>query len=70
MDKKQFVEELWNKYEQFKETAEQYQFPLLVLYDSKLMPAYRDLQENWNEEHADIFIRGMQNIVFKNLGIE
>lgn len=70
MDKKEKVEALWNRLEQYKATAEQHTFPLLLMIDMKLVPAYNDLKKNWNEEHADIFIRSMENIVFKKLGIE
>ena len=70
MGKKEKVEALWNRLGQYKATAEQHMFPLLIMLDMKLVPAYNDLKKNWNEEHADIFIRSMENIVFKKLGIE
>ena len=63
------VEEVWKKYNDFKETAEQHDFVELVMFDSKLSPAYNDLQKNWNEDHAQKFINGMKNIVFKQFGI-
>lgn len=64
------VEEVWKKYNDFKETAEQHDFVKLVMFDSKLIPAYNDLQKNWNEDHAQKFINGMKNAVFKQFGIE
>lgn len=64
------VEEVWKKYNDFKETAEQHDFAKLIMFDSKLIPAYNDLQKNWNEDHAQKFINGMKNIVFKQFGIE
>lgn len=64
------VEEVWKKYNDFKETAEQHDFVKLVMFDSKLIPAYNDLQKNWNEYHAQKFINGMKNVVFKQFGIE
>lgn len=64
------VEEVWKKYNDFKETAEQHDFAKLVMFDSKLIPAYNDLQKNWNEDHAQKFINGMKNVVFKQFGIE
>lgn len=67
---KEEIEELWKKYNDYKETAEQYEFVLLLRFDSLLVPAYKDLQENYTDEHAKIFINGMKNIVFKKLGIE
>ena len=56
------VEEVWKKYNDFKETAEQHDFVKLVMFDSKLIPAYNDLQKNWNEDHAQKFINGMKNV--------
>lgn len=64
------VEEVWKKYNDFKETAEQHDFVKLVMFDSKLIPAYNDLQKNWNKDHAQKFINGMKNVVFKQFGIE
>lgn len=64
------VEEVWKKYNDFKETAEQHDFVKLIMFDSKLIPAYNDLQKNWNEGHAQKFINGMKNVVFKQFGIE
>lgn len=65
---KEKVEELWTKYNEYKETAEQHMFVQLLMFDRMLIPVYNDLQENWNDEHAKIFINGM-GIVFKKLGI-
>ena len=64
------VEEVWKKYNDFKETAEQHDFVKLIMFDSKLIPAYNDLQKNWNEDNAQKFINGMKNVVFKQFGIE
>lgn len=69
-NKREKVDKLWEKYESYKDTAEQHEFPLLVMFDSLLVPAYKDLNENWNEQHADSFIRGMLTHVFPTLGIE
>lgn len=60
---------MWEKYNNFKQTAEQHQFPTIFMYDMILEPKYKDLQENWTDEHAEIFIKGL-DIVFKKLGIE
>lgn len=70
IDKKEIVEELWNKYEKFKETAEQVLFPTILQFDQLMIPAHMDLKENWNDEHADLFIKGMETIVFPKLGIK
>lgn len=66
---KEKIEELWNKYNEFKITAEQHLFPIILSYDMLLEPKYKDLQENWTDEHAEIFIKGL-DIVFNKLGIE
>jgi len=66
---KEQIEEMWKKYNSFKETAEQHDFVKLIMFDAKLIPAYNDLKKNWNEDHAKKFINGM-NIVFNKLGIK
>lgn len=65
-----YIENLWKKYQEYKETAEQSMFPQLVLYDAILEPSYKDLQEHWSDEHAKTFIKGMEDIVFNKLGIK
>ena len=40
-----------------------------MMFDMILEPRYKDLHENWSDEHAEIFIKGL-NIVFNKLGIE
>lgn len=62
--------ELMKKYEDYKKTAEQHMFPLLLILDSKLVSAHRDLNKNWSQEHGEIFVRGMKNTVFPKLGIK
>lgn len=69
MTKKEEVEQLWDKYNSYKETAEQHMFQYLIIFDVALIPAYNDLKENWDDEHADKFIKGMEQIVFPKLGI-
>ena len=69
MNKKEQVEALYSKFRQYTETAEQHEFPYLLQYDMIISRGYRDLQENWNEEHADSFIRGVTKSL-KHLGIE
>lgn len=64
------VNEIWEKYNSFKETAEQHDFVKLLMFDSKLIPAYNDLQNNWDDDHAKKFINGMKNVVFKQFGIK
>ena len=66
---KEKVEEMWAKYNAFKETSEQHDFVKLIMFDMRLVPAYNDLQKNWDNNHAQTFINGM-NIVFNKLGIK
>ena len=68
-EKKKLIEELYAKYEKYKETAEQHEFPSLMYYDVFLNAGYKDLQENYTKEHADKFINGIK-IVLNRLGIE
>ena len=63
MDNKEKVDFLWNKFEEYKRTAEQHEFIQLFMYDSKLFPLYYDLQVNYTEEHAEIFIRVMTKVL-------
>ena len=63
MSKKQMVEYLWYKFAKYKETAEQHEFVKLFAYDNKLFPLYHDLQVNYSEEHAVIFIKVMAKVL-------
>lgn len=69
MNMKEKIAIMWEKYNNYKQTAEQHQFPTIFMYDMILEPRYKDLQENWSDEHAEIFIKGL-NIAFNKLGIE
>ena len=69
MNKKEHVEELYNKFRKYTETAEQHEFPYLIQYDMIISMGYEDLKKNWNEDHADSFIRGVSKSL-KQLGIE
>lgn len=60
---------MWEQLNKFKDSAEQAQFPFLLMMDVQLVPAYEDLEKNWNEEHAEIFIKAMKQ-VFQKLGIK
>lgn len=63
------IDHLWQKFEDFKATAEQSQFVALLMYDSMLIPRYQDLQKNWDEGHAQIFARVMTEEVFPKFRI-
>lgn len=69
MDNKERVEYLWKKFDEYKETAEQHEFVKLFMLDAKIVPAYNDLQENYTEEHAEIFIRVMTKVL-GSLGVK
>ena len=69
MNKKQMVEYLWYKFAKYKETAGQHEFIKLFALDNKLFPLYHDLQVNYSDEHADIFIRVMTRVL-KELGAD
>jgi hypothetical protein len=63
------VKQVFEKFQEYKKRAEQSQFPLILFYDMQITPAYLDLCENFNEEHARIFTHALKNIVFPKLGI-
>lgn len=69
MTKQQKIIKMWSALEDYKKTAEQHQFVTLMAIDCLFGPAYLDLQANWNEEHADSFIKGM-NMIFERLKIK
>lgn len=43
MNKKEEVEALWKKYNDYKETAEQHMFVQLMMFDRVLISAHNDL---------------------------
>ena len=55
----EYIDKAWASYEKFKETAEQHDFPYILMWDLKLIPLYEDLHKNWDEHHAEIFMKGM-----------
>lgn len=66
---KERVEELYKKWQDYKETAEQHEFPVIFMQDIIIKRGYMDLQKNWDDEHAKIFIRAMEKTL-KARGIE
>lgn len=66
---KDMIETAWSRYEEYKERAEQHEFPELLFLDSKLVPMYNDLTANWNEAHAEIFYKWML-VIGKRFGID
>ena len=69
MENMEKVEYLWKKFDEYKDRAEQHEFVRLFMLDVKLVPAYKDLKANYDEEHAEIFIRVMKQVL-KSLGVE
>lgn len=53
------VEEAWKQFDDIKEHAEQHDFPRLLYCDLKLSPLYDDLHQNWDEHHAEVFMKAM-----------
>lgn len=62
------VENAWKKFKNYTTTAEQHEFVLLAAFQFKMEPLYEDLLENWDDHHAEIFMKGM-SLMFKRLGI-
>lgn len=67
---REYIDQLWQKFEDYKATAEQHEFVKLLMYDSQLIPRYKDLQTNWDTGHAEIFARVMLQQVFPAFGID
>lgn len=61
------AERCWKALEDYKEVAEQHEFPKLLIADMRIVPAWKDLNERPDKEHARIFIRGMIKFL-KGLG--
>ena len=57
------VNRYWNAFAKYKETAGQHEFLQLFMLDTKLIPMYNDLKQNYTEEHAAIFIRVMKKVL-------
>lgn len=66
----QEIEKLWALWDAFKETAEQHDFVHILIVDIKMERLYRDLHENWSEDHAKIFAEAMRLQVFPYFGIK
>ena len=67
MNKKEQVKNLYDRFTNYTKTAEQHEFTMLILMQAKISAGYNDLMKHWNENHADIFIRSVGNIL-KRLG--
>lgn len=58
----EMIDEVWANFDKFKETAEQHDFPMILMIDMKSKPLYEDLHANWDEHHAFIFMKWMQDV--------
>ena len=67
--KKELIERIMKRWGEFKETAEQYMFPLILVTDVRIEAMYKQLNEDWTDEKADAFIEVVNGLVFKKLGI-
>lgn len=65
------VEKVWNRLKKCEDEAEQPIFASLAFIHLKMDPLYNDLHKNWDESHAEIFIRAMENLckVFLNIDV-
>lgn len=63
------VEEAWGNFKKYTETAEQHEFSTLAAIQCIGEPLYEDLHENWDEGHAEVFLKWMQK-VGKSCGFE
>ena len=54
------VEKLWNEFKSCAESLEQHQFTFYMLVELKMKRLYKDLQENWDDHHADLFIKALE----------
>lgn len=62
------IQEAWKRFDDLKNTAEQYMFAKLAFWDFKLTPLYKDLCENWDDHHAEVFLKGM-DVMFQSFGL-
>lgn len=59
------VEKLYKEYEQAKDRAEQYMFPIILMFDKTIKYQYNDLKENFSEEHKRLFVKNVKFILSK-----
>ena len=59
---REMVEKAWNNFGEFKDRAEQHDFPLLLMVDLELRPLYDDLQDRWDPRHGKIFLKALAEV--------
>ena len=57
----------WTEFMDLADRAEQYQFAHILFWHVKLKPFFEDLLVNWDEHHAEIFMKGLYT-AYKALG--
>ena len=63
------VETAWNNFTEFKNRAEQHDFPLLLRIDLEIRPLYDDLKDSWNPHHGEVFLKALA-LIGKHFGFD
>lgn len=66
----QKIDELWKLWTDYKDRAGQHEFVRILMIDMKITRLYKDLHENWDPGHAEIFASMMRKQVFPYFGIK
>lgn len=64
----ELIQLAWKRFDDLKNTAEQYMFLKLAFWDFQLTPLYNDLCVNWDDHNAEIFLKGM-DVMFKSFDL-
>lgn len=59
------VERLYQEYQAAKNRAEQYMFVFILLFDKTIENEYKDLKENFTEEHRELFVKNVKFMLRK-----
>lgn len=57
------VKEFYTKWQKYKEHAEQHEFIRIFMQDQLIEKGYKELQANWDEDHAKTFINGVNKFL-------
>ena len=61
------IDKAWTRFLTRADRAEQYQFVQIAWCHTKLKPFFDDLHRNWDNHHANVFLRGIQ-AAYRTLG--
>lgn len=61
------IDKAWADFLARADRAEQYQFPKIAVWHFKLEPFYKNLHDNWDVHHAEVFMRGL-TVAYTSLG--